>query len=509
MKQDTFDLEQLFFEKRISLKKIQEIIEAAIIVGWENDYGPGYNLEVRVSNNDVKINRLLRVVEEVQDPKNEISHLKTSTKVNEILKENVSLMSFSRRSVYLIGEEIERLLNKATREEQYEEYKLHEGELMNCKVARTIGRSIEVRCGDNHIGILEYEPSPAERFTHGEQIACLLRKVERKDDGYQLFFDRKSMDFFKALMSQFIPDINDNLIKIRKFARNIGSKVKFLVSGEAGTNPIAACIGFKGARKKDLQSHLNKENIDFILWDDNPYSLIANCFKPQGINPEQIFIDGQNIFVVINDSFFSKAIGTRGEDVQLIQKVLSTKGRNYRILIIKSTDFAQKQDEFRRNKAKEIAEFGGSEEKIYEFLVSSGFSEQHVNFLDNSIEMFETPDLRTEEEKQEEENRRTVIKLDNEITNILNYVALADSETKKACEKYCKSKLDQKEEFLKEYGIDDKLYDKIRSFSASSIFKLIDSGIRTIAELKTIKNIEELNSRTGLEKELCLLLLEE
>ena len=67
-------IKSLSEENNLSSEEICKVLEESILIAWKNIYGEGYHLKCKVSNSGIKLTRLVKSVEEVQDVKTEVLH---------------------------------------------------------------------------------------------------------------------------------------------------------------------------------------------------------------------------------------------------------------------------------------------------------------------------------------------------------------------------------------------------------------------------------------------------
>ena len=92
----------------------------------------------------------------------------------------------------------------------------------------------------------------------------------------------------------------------------------------------------RGSRVQTVVNELQGEKIDIIKWTEDLPTLVAESLSPAEI--QKVLIDEQNkrIDVILTEENLSKAIGRRGQNVRLHQKI------NYEIDILTDKEDSEK-----------------------------------------------------------------------------------------------------------------------------------------------------------------------
>lgn len=232
--------------------------------------------------------------------------------------ENVPLSKLSQKCVSDIYDFFEKGLTKHQKYQEYLNFKDLEGKIVNCTlVTRTVSGYL-VKVNGSAQGLLDRVYN--EKFIDRGSFPCLLYSVQNNIHGHQLFLDRKSNDFIKALLASIIPDIEKGVVLVRSIARIFGFECLVAVEGFA-SNPVGACLGYKGDRRKLVVDALNGEKVRFVQWNDDVKSMIKNCFPPGKIQ-DIVERDGR-YFVVVENNDIAEVIGTRGNKVKLCKYLLN------------------------------------------------------------------------------------------------------------------------------------------------------------------------------------------
>lgn len=163
---------------------------------------------------------------------------------------------------------------------------------------------------------------PGERLVVGRPVKALLKDVYADyRTGGQLILDRASGDFLVKLLELEIPEIYDELIEIKGFARKAGYKSKIIVaSHDVNIDPVGTCVGVGGGRIKPILKELCGEKIDVISWVNSREELVKNALRPAEINKVEIIDKEATVWLSEDQRAF--AIGKMGQNISLAAELL-------------------------------------------------------------------------------------------------------------------------------------------------------------------------------------------
>jgi N utilization substance protein A len=124
------------------------------------------------------------------------------------------------------------------------------------------------------------------------------------------------------LVAQEVPEIAAGRVAIKAIARSPGYRSKIaLQSHDPSVDCIAACVGLRGFRIKNVVDVLGGERIDLIRWDDAPERLIVNALEPAVIEKVILHAAEHRAVVVVKPDQLSLAIGRRGLNRELASQL--------------------------------------------------------------------------------------------------------------------------------------------------------------------------------------------
>lgn len=253
--------------------------------------------------------------------------LKADAKLDEVIKTELEVPgAFGRMAAQTAKQVIIQKLREAERDTLYNEFKGKEGEILQGVVQRTEGRMVLVDLGHVTALLPPEEQIEKEKYTPGSRMKFYLKEVTMTTKGPQIIISRAHPEILRKLFTFEIPEVANDVVKIRAIAREAGSRSKVAVSTEdENIDPIGSCIGQRGTRIQTIINELNGEKIDVIQWSDDVKDLIANALSPAKISNIEINEEEKSAFVEVKDDQLSLAIGRGGQNVRLAAKLTGWK----------------------------------------------------------------------------------------------------------------------------------------------------------------------------------------
>ena len=165
-----------------------------------------------------------------------------------------------------------------------------------------------------------------EDYAPGENIRCLLLKIEQANRGPEIILSRSNLNFVRRLFELEVTEIADGTVSIEAMSREAGYRTKIAVSStEAKVDPVGACVGGRGARVKTIVRELGGEKIDIIRYYSDPLQLLEEALKPAV--PQNIKVNeaDRRIHFEVSEDDLSVAIGRRGFNAKLTSRLLGWK----------------------------------------------------------------------------------------------------------------------------------------------------------------------------------------
>jgi N utilization substance protein A len=348
-KEFCFYIEQICREKGLSREDVLASLESALLSAAKKLIGTKkhVNLKIDPESCEIKITLRKRVVESVENPKEEISleeakGIDPEAKVGDFVNIPVELKDFGRISAQTAKQVIFQKIREAERAAVYNEFKDKVGKIVTGTVARKEKGIYFINLGRTDAILPIRETLPGERLKMGDTIKAYVKEVRASSKGPEIVLTRTAPEFVAELFKMEVPEIEDGIVQIKKIAREPGERTKIaVISTDPSIDPVGACVGMKGTRVQGIVRELRGERIDIIHWTDDPRLLIARALTPAVVDRVGVNEEDKTAMVVVSDQQLSQAIGRRGQNVKLAMKLTG-----WDIDIISETEFAKlKQQE--------------------------------------------------------------------------------------------------------------------------------------------------------------------
>src|SRR5438034_1877850 len=324
-------IEMLSREKHIEPDVVVAAIEDAMVVAARKYYKTEENLRAKFNpeTGQVDVNSVRTVVEEVTDPKLEIS-LAEARKPNP--SGDIGSEILSARPTDVLGriaaqtakQVILQKVREAERDTIFNEYHNRVGELVTCIVKRSEGPDLIVDMGRTEARLPKREQSRLETYNMGDRVRVVIRIVDRAAKGPQGLVSGGDSMLVQRLFEMEVPEIYDGTVQIRAAAREAGERTKIAVaSRDKDVDPVGACVGMKGMRVQSIIRELRGEKIDIIPYNEETVAFAQKALSPAKVTRVQI-VDPENrkLEVIVEDSQLSLAIGKKGQNVRLASKLI-------------------------------------------------------------------------------------------------------------------------------------------------------------------------------------------
>ncbi|MDD6095462.1 MAG: transcription termination factor NusA [Clostridia bacterium] len=320
--------------KGIPKEYMIEKVEAALVSAFKKEYGTA-NVRILIDpqKKDVKVYEQKAIVEEVEDPKTQISleeakQLSRKYALGGVVETEVKTKGFGRLSAQAAKQVIIQGIREAERSSMIKEYEKKREEVITAVVTKTADDSgdIVIDTGTSEAVLPYDEQIPGEDFRVGDRIKVFVTEVRRdSSSGPIVTLSRTHPGLVKRLFEQEIPEIADGVVIIHGVAREAGSRTKIAVySRDEDVDPVGACIGERGRRIADIVDELRGEKIDVIEYSEDPAEFIAAALSPAEVL--DVEMDGErSAKVVVSNDQLSLAIGKEGQNARLAAKLTGCK----------------------------------------------------------------------------------------------------------------------------------------------------------------------------------------
>src|SRR5215831_5690307 len=324
-------IEMLSREKHIEPEIVVSAIEDAMVVAARKFYKTEEDLRGKFNpeTGQVDVYSVLTVVEEVTDPKREISVADArkkdpSAELGSEIRTTKPTDVLGRIAAQTAKQVILQKVREAELDTIYNEYHTRAGELVTVIVKRAEGPDLIVDMGRTEARLPKREQSKLETYNIGERLRVVIKAVDRAAKGPQVIVSRADASLVQRLFEMEVPEIYDGTVQIRAAAREAGERTKVAVaSRDKDVDPVGACVGMKGMRVQSIIRELRGEKIDIIPYNEETVAFAQKALSPAKVSRVQVTDpEDKRLEVIVEDTQLSLAIGKKGQNVRLASKLI-------------------------------------------------------------------------------------------------------------------------------------------------------------------------------------------
>ncbi len=327
---DTFsEFKELKNIDRVTMMSVLEDVFRSMLI---RKYGTDENFDIiiNIDKGDFEIWHNREVVEdgEVEDPNVQISlteakKIDEDYEVGEEVTDEVKLLSFGRRAILALRQNLTARILELEKNNLYAKYKDRIGEIVTGEVYQVWKREILVLDDEgNELILPKSEQIPSDYFRKGDTIRAVVIRVDMRNNNPLIILSRTSPVFLERLFELEVPEIFDGLITIKNIVRVPGERAKVAVeSYDERIDPVGACVGMKGSRIHGIVRELKNENIDVINFTNNVQLYITRSLSPAKISNIKITEGDKRAEVFLEPKEVSLAIGKGGLNIRLASQL--------------------------------------------------------------------------------------------------------------------------------------------------------------------------------------------
>lgn len=290
--------------------------------------------------------------------------------VGEYIEEPLEPIEFGRIGAQAAKQAILQKIRDAEREQVLNDF-LDRGETI---IAGTVKR-LDKGDGIIEIGKVEArlprtEMIPKENIRAGDRVRAYVLKVDHAARGQQVILSRTSPDFIRELFENEVPEIEQGLLEIKAAARDPGVRAKIaVVAYDKRIDPIGTCVGMRGSRVTAVRNELGGEQVDIVLWADDPAEFVIGALAPAHVESILVDEDKHAMDVVVDEENLPKAIGARGQNVRLASELTG-----WQINIMTPEESQNRQDAERTELRRTFMTRLDVDEEVADILIDEGFT---------------------------------------------------------------------------------------------------------------------------------------
>ncbi|MEE9430641.1 MAG: transcription termination factor NusA [Melioribacteraceae bacterium] len=318
-------------EKGLDKDVLGGIIEEVFGVLVKKKYGLEceYEVIVNMDKGDIEIFLERMIVEEVEDPEQEISIAEVEENGNEDELEvgeeyiqKIELASFGRRHINLAKQSLNQRIREVEKEIIHKEYSEMMGEIIVGDIYQIRRNDILINHNKHELVLPRSEQIMRERYRKGDTIRAVIKEIRKTPNGPIIVVSRADNLFLRRLFEIEIPEIFDGIIEIKDIAREPGERAKVSVeSNDARIDAVGACVGMKGVRIHAIVRELSNENIDVVNYSEDPIVYIQRSIAPAKIKQLELDEDEGTCTVTADSDQVSLIVGRNGVNIRLAIKL--------------------------------------------------------------------------------------------------------------------------------------------------------------------------------------------
>ncbi|HET8598593.1 MAG TPA: transcription termination factor NusA [Castellaniella sp.] len=384
--------------------------------------------------------------------------------IGEYIEEPLEPIEFGRIGAQAAKQAILQKIRDAEREQVLNDF-LDRGEtIVSGTVKRLDKGDAIIEIGKVEARLPRSEMIPKENIRAGDRVRAWVLKVDHAARGQQVILSRTSPDFIRELFENEVPEIEQGLLEIKAAARDPGVRAKIaVVAYDKRIDPIGTCVGMRGSRVTAVRNELGGEQVDIVLWADDPAEFVIGALAPAHVESILVDEDKHAMDVVVDEENLPKAIGARGQNVRLASELTG-----WQINIMTPEESQNRQDTERAALRHAFITKLDVDEEVADILIDEGFTGlEEVAY----VPLQELLDIEAFDEE-------TVNELRTRARNALLTEAIAQEE-----------RVQTARDLLEIQGMD-----------ASLVAKLAENNITTLDDLAELA-ADELAELTGLSEE--------
>lgn len=363
-------------ERGIERETLIQAVEYALQSAARKNFGAHSQLRIQIDRKtcDIKAYAPLLIVEHVNNKDKEIALSKATetnpdARVGDVMDVEVKPANLGRIAAQTAKQAIIQKLRQAEKDIVFTEFKDRVGDIVSGTVRQFNRSDVILDLGRTEAVLPAKERVPTEEYQLGDRIRVYVIGVQQNSMGPLITVSRAHPDFVRALFRLEVAEISDGVVEIKGIAREPGYRTKVAVSSrDEKVDPVGACVGMRGMRVKNIVRELSGEKVDIIRWSPDLKVYVSNALSPAKLLKVSINPDRPNLVYVLTDAEqLSLAIGRRGQNIRLTQKLVGCKVDIQR-------DEANISFEEKKSKAIEsLAAIPAIGQQYAEMLVNAGF----------------------------------------------------------------------------------------------------------------------------------------
>lgn len=335
-------LDALEKERGIAKEYVLEKVEAALTGAFRREVGASANVRIVLDpvKKDLKVIRLMTIVDEVTDPTCEMTQEQAltakaekkakgrSTKVGAVIEMEMNPKTFRRLSAATARQMIIQGIREAERSNMVKEYESKKESVITATVDKIDPENgnVILSMGTGFATLPVAEQIPSETYEVGDRVKVVLTEVHSGEArGPLVSISRSHPSLLRRLFELEIPECASGVVEVKSVSREAGSRSKVAVaSNDPNVDPVGACIGKGGMRIAPILAELSGEKIDVVHYSDDPAVYVAEALSPAKVL--SVEVEGERTCRVrVAPEQLSLAIGKEGQNAKLAARLTGLK----------------------------------------------------------------------------------------------------------------------------------------------------------------------------------------
>lgn len=327
-------IKMLAKERGIDEEELIKAVEDGIVTAYRREFSGGIietvEAEIDRETGEIYVYQLKEVVDEVEDPTNEVSLEEAQAadpdvELGDSLEYGLDVKDLGRLAATAAKSAISQKVRSAEYKRINDEYSGKIGELATGTIIRKDAKNVYVDIGHAEAVLPRNGQMRGENYETNRTMKFLVLRVEEHNDRPSITVSRTDPKLVEKLFELEIPEVKSGEVLIKGVTREPGSRSKVAVySRDENIDAKGSCVGPRGQRVQTIMNELGGEKIDIIDWNEDPALFISEALQPAKAVRVDIEIttkeDGHQeryAKVIVPDQQFNLAIGRSGQNVRL------------------------------------------------------------------------------------------------------------------------------------------------------------------------------------------------
>ncbi|MGI9026809.1 MAG: transcription termination factor NusA [Burkholderiaceae bacterium] len=334
--------------------------------------------------------------------------------LDEYIEEQLDPAEYGRRFAQDTKQTILQKIRDAEREQILADFLARGEAIVTGSVKRMDKGDAIVEAGRVEARLKRDQMIPKENLRVGDRVRAYVLRVDREARGPQLMLSRTAPEFIVKLFELEVPEIEQGLLHIKAAARDPGVRAKIAVfTTDRRIDPIGTCVGMRGSRVQAVRNELGGENVDIVLWSDDPAQFVIGALAPANVSSIVVDEEKHSMDVVVDEENLAIAIGRAGQNVRLASELTG-----WQINLMSAEESAEKSTAETTHTRQLFIDKLDVDEEVADILVQEGFASLEEVAYVPIAEMLEIPAF----------DEDTVNELRNRARNALLTEAIANEE---------------------------------------------------------------------------------